>query len=345
MYLIDILNIMLITGILGGIVNYYSDTNKVTETQVKKRPVMECLLLGIAATLIVPLFLKIADSKLIENIQIPAENIIKKNKAEIHLYNVYNKIDSTGKTIKVDTIKNSSPIANQKVSLKQNEKLYTETAARDYLLWIAYCMLAAAAGMRFIDLLINKFLTQEYINKVEEAKNVAVHEKENLEGEIAKKDEKKIQHIIANERLEFETVSEGAKTHGKIMSDMILPKLPPITNPDDPQKGRFGGRDHMNGRTLSVSYRDSNIPGFLDLIIRVTADHQENKLKGYLYLFLHDSFPKSLIKIEAEGKTEVSYDVVSYGAFTIGAIVDNGTTYLECDIKELKHFPDDFRNR
>ncbi len=41
---------------------------------------MECLLLGIAATLIVPLFLKIADSKLIENIQIPAENIIKKIK-------------------------------------------------------------------------------------------------------------------------------------------------------------------------------------------------------------------------------------------------------------------------
>lgn len=96
---------------------------------------------------------------------------------------------------------------------------------------------------------------------------------------------------------------------------------------------------------IGFSYRDSNIPGFLDLIIRVTADHHENKLKGYLYLFLHDSFPKSLIKIEAEGKTEVSYDVVSYGAFTIGAIVDNGTTYLECDITELKHFPDDFRNR
>ncbi len=52
-------------------------------------------------------------------------------------------------------------------------------------------MLAAAAGMRFIDLLINKFLTQEYINKVEEAKNVAVHEKENLEGEIAKKMKRK----------------------------------------------------------------------------------------------------------------------------------------------------------
>lgn len=48
MYLIYILKIMLITGFLGGIVNYYSDTNKVTETQVKKRPVLECLLLGLA---------------------------------------------------------------------------------------------------------------------------------------------------------------------------------------------------------------------------------------------------------------------------------------------------------
>ncbi|BAP29088.1 uncharacterized protein CHSO_0051 [Chryseobacterium sp. StRB126] len=345
MYLIDILKIMLVTGLLGGIVNYCSDANIVTETQVKKRPVLECLLLGIAATLIVPLFLKIADSKLIENIQIPAENLIKKTKADIHSYNVYNRIDSTGKTIKIDTIKNNNPTINQKEPIKQSEKLYAESAARDYLLWIAYCMLAAAAGMRFIDLLINKFLTQEYINKVEEAKNVAVHEKENLEGEIAKKDEKKIQHIIANERLEFETLPDEANIDGKIIPDMILPKLPPITNPDDPQKGRFGGRDHMNGRTLSVSYRDSNIPGFLDLIIRVTADHEENKLKGYLYLFLHDSFPKSLIKIEAEGKTEVSYDVVSYGAFTVGAIVDNGATYLECDIAELKHFPNDFRNR
>lgn len=296
MYLLDILIIMIITGLIGGAVNYLSDSNKVTETSKFKRSLLECLFLGFAATIMIPFFLKLADSSLLQDINIKNE-------------------------------KNGS----YSVFCKENLAL---PFAQNYLLWSAYCLLGAAAGMRFIELLISKVLTQAEKQELQEK----VQEK-------VKADKKKIENLLATEHLMTSTSNSENQIVTKSVEAGFQRSIGPIKYPSDPQKGRFGGKSKDNGRTLSVEYSDSRIKDFLNLIITVSADNPNHPFEGDLYLYLHDSFAKSLIKIEADGKEKVSYEIPSYGAFTIGASADDGRTLLELDLSELKSFPEYFRNR
>lgn len=235
-----------------------------------------------------------------------------------------------------------------------------KSVASDYLLWAAYCLLAAAAGMRFIDLLVNKLLTQAQVielqknveKKKEENKELA-KEKETLAGKvekIAKTEEKRIKNYELSEQNLIKQLNNSSSEIEKAdvqaaFNEEKLPDLPPVKFTDDPQKGRFGGQSSSNGKTLSVSYKKYILPGFLKLTIRMSTDHENNLLKGNVYLFLHDSFADSVVVYDAEGKKEVIHEVISYGAFTIGAVTDKGKTMLELDIAEQKDFPEDFRNR
>lgn len=353
MYLIDIVYIMIFTGIFGGTVNYYSDGNKEMLNDVKRkiRPYFECLVLGVAATIIVPFFLKLADSRLVENIQLYRKTDtckVASNKNEV--YTVYNKIDSFGKVLKTDTIKKvDNKIDVNKVE-SDNDRNNTAT---DYLLWAAYCLLAAAAGMRFIDLLINKLLTQAQVEKLKtesKDKEVKIDELEIKVQESEKIEEKRKENLQISELEQISNnnfmTSDMMKINiNNITEEHQTPKLPPIIYAGDPQKSRFGGKDRVNGRVLSVEYGNYPISGFLNLKIIVSSEDVNSPLKGNVYLYLHDSFVKSIIKLDADGKQQVSYEIPSYGAFTVGASTDYGNTLLELDISRLDNFPEDFRNR
>ena len=41
----------------------------------------------------------------------------------------------------------------------------------------------------------------------------------------------------------------------------------------------------------------------------------------------------------------IEEEILSYGAFTVGVITDNGKTMLELDLAEDKSFPKEFRER
>jgi len=156
----------------------------------------------------------------------------------------------------------------------------------------------------------------------------------------------KLQQAIAFQQ---EVNSEEAPEAGKreiIEAIRFSPSsLPPISNPDDPQKGRFGGDPHKNNRTLSAEYENYPIPFFLNIKIKVSADAESPMLNGEVYLFLHDSFAKSVVVLSANNTDYVEYNVPSYGAFTIGAVCDNGSTLLELDLAEVRSLPEDFRKR
>lgn len=363
MYLSYIIYIMLFTGIFGGFVNYLSDSNKNNEDKTKIRKWTECIILGIAATIIVPLFLKLADSRLVENIEndfslSDKENSQKQTEDKVYqLPNTDNKVNPQTERIPSTNTELSKP--NQNTSTN-SEKPDNKSIASDYLLWAAYCLLAAAAGMRFIDLLVNKLLTQaqvvQLVKNVEEKKKENKElekEKETLKEEIdknTKAEEKRIKNYEVSEQniiQPLNNVSLNAEEDftKASFSQEKLPELPPVKFANDPQKGRFGGKSSSNGRTLSVSHKNYFLPGFLKLIIKITADNIENPLNGNVYLFLHDSFADSVVKFVANKETEIIHEVISYGAFTIGAIADDGKTMLELDIAELKDFPEDFRNR
>ncbi|WBX95727.1 YEATS-associated helix-containing protein [Chryseobacterium gambrini] len=362
MYLSNIIYIMAFTGVFGGIVNYFSDSNKTVEDKTKKlRHWIECIILGIAATIIVPIFLKLADSRLVENIENDfsiSGNSQKQTKDKVYqLPNTYNKANPQTETTASMNAEPSKP--NQDIS-GNSEKLNNKSIASDYLLWAAYCLLAAAAGMRFIDLLVNKLLTQAQVVQLE--KNVENKKKENQELEkekemlkeevdkSAKIEEKRVKNYEVSEQnfiQQLNTIPPNIEQESIKVSfnQEKLPDLPPVKVTNDPQKGRFGGQSSSNGRTLSVSYKKYFLPGFLKLTIKVSADSNDNPLRDNVYLFLHDSFADSVVMYVGNGKKEIIHEVISYGAFTIGAVTDTGKTMLELDISEQENFPEDFRNR
>lgn len=154
--------IMLFAGILGGVVNYLSPANENSDAAVKLRSWRQCVILGFGATFLVPLFLEIAQSKLLDKMHVG-----------MHFKSVSNikKPDSLKrdtvliKIISWDTVKtgvDTQLIAklNQTLSKKESssQKPISNTTVADdslkkYLLYGSYCLLAASAGFKFINML------------------------------------------------------------------------------------------------------------------------------------------------------------------------------------------------
>lgn len=120
------------------------------------------------------------------------------------------------------------------------------------------------------------------------------------------------------------------------------------TEPDDPQKGRFGGKAEVNGRRLEATVsgsRGTNSELFR-IDIRVTStDPLKQPLTGPVKFFLHDTFDPDTYVVMANGTTAALTDVVAWGAFTVGVMCDGGKTMLELDLAALGDAPKKFRER
>jgi len=157
MSILVVIFIMLAAGLLGGWVNYLLPSNE--KDGVKIRLLINCIILGIGATLLVPLFLEIAQSKLLDemhfgwNKTITANTTAKKD-------TVIMRIDTSGR--KKDT---TYVAAMQKGSGTNNSNADAGLPGGDvpkkYLLFAAYCLVAAAAGFRFIDSVINSVVKEK----------------------------------------------------------------------------------------------------------------------------------------------------------------------------------------
>lgn len=153
------------------------------------------------------------------------------------------------------------------------------------------------------------------------------------------------QSIIANFQQEADPNLAGRRAE----SITILPVLPPVTHSNDPQKGRFGGRSENNFRSLKAEVKKSYLPAFYDVTIWVeSTDPQNHPLDTSIVFYIHDSFSPSVYAINPEEFTDgkaVDDEILSFGAFTVGAIADNGKTLLEMDLAEDQRFPKQFRER
>lgn len=152
---------------------------------------------------------------------------------------------------------------------------------------------------------------------------------------------------------EVEVKSEAAQSaaeHGVGKSEPSLEQkrlgeqVEPGPNPDDPWKGVFGGRNKRNDRELSATV--TTVSGreiYYTIHLEVTSTNARKPLTGVVQFFLHDTFKdsKPVIKVGPDGKAVL--DLVSSGAFTVGALADNGDTRLELDLSELESAPLDFR--
>ena len=324
-----LLFIMIIAALLGSTVNFFMPSNTDPATGKFKDKWIKCFVLGLGATFLVPLFLQTVDSRLMDNIQIRCglqDSTCSIRNTSDTVYVQLNVKTTVPKT-KIDSSSNKA--ADSLVSNVNNlQRLITEKEGcpplKNYLIFAAYCLLAASAGYKFIETIISKVITKEEVQKLTE-------ENKKLDDALSKREK--------NGQLEQ---GENKNTLRTLVPSLILP---PVTNRFDQQKGRFGGLHKRNGRKLSADVKESSLPGYFDLTITVESTDATNPLNSEVLIYLHESFTPSTHTIQPGDNGKAIDRFKSYGAFTVGVVTDNGQTLLELDLAEQKQFPKEFRER
>jgi hypothetical protein len=336
---------LLLAALIGGYTNYLLPTNMSADGKSKLRSVRDCILLGLTATVMVPLFLELAQSKLLEDVrfsfnwQAPAHN---QSEAKVDTLVIKTETSVDSASVRKTTSDTTLRKAKAATDSAGNADASGHDLGKNYLLWAAYCMLAGAAGFRFIDMLINNVVKQDQINilKTENKELSDKTAKETLQNQVnAQAAEQKV-----NEELAKANAARFNANSGAVDRAPLVPDIGPITHPDDPQKGRFGGVAEKNFRRLAAAVKKSMIPNFYSVSIWVESTDPENHpLTEDVIFYIHDSFRPNVYPIKPDGNRAEDSDILSYGAFTVGAVVDLGATLLELDLADDTTFPKGFR--
>jgi hypothetical protein len=112
-------------------------------------------------------------------------------------------------------------------------------------------------------------------------------------------------------------------------------------NPDDPQKGRWGGRAESNGLLLRAKVEATGDEDWFDIELGVCVTGQRT-LSGQVVFHLHDTFENDRIEVPVKDNSAV-WRTQGWGAFTVGAEADEGRTRLELDLSKIEAAPKRFR--
>jgi MinD-like ATPase involved in chromosome partitioning or flagellar assembly len=139
-------------------------------------------------------------------------------------------------------------------------------------------------------------------------------------------------------KTEFDRLVQGLNQ----LLDNVKPQSA-VINPEDPNKGRFGGLAARNGRELSASVEELSPDWFeVTLTVRPTDDVP---LKGRVEFHLHEpTFPQPIRNVPVVNGIATA-KFTAWGAFTVGAITDDGKTMLELDLTQDGSLPETFRAR
>ncbi len=360
-----IIFIMLLAGIAGGTINYLLPSNT-GDNKEKIRNIFACLAMGIGATILIPLFLEIAQSKLMDNVHY-GWSLQKKDCdcSKPGTDSLFLKV-----TVQADTLKNVANDTSIKGTSKSKIKINSsgnETAVgkdccvpiKNYFLFAAYCFLAAAAGFRFINSIMDSVLKDKQIAEAQKGKAKAEDEKQVIEKENEKRvknsqisqqqEEEKIRTELTQDRIKDVQIRGIMNLENlNTIATAAIPVLPAVIHPEDPQKERFGGKSENKERKLSASVKESDVPNFYNVILTVESTNTANPLNSDVIFYIHDSFSPSVFTYKPDefkdGKV-IEDEILSYGAFTVGVITDNGKTLLELDLAENESFPKEFRKR
>lgn len=168
-------------------------------------------------------------------------------------------------------------------------------------------------------------------------------------GGIAAEADATIFKIIAQKETDLATrYGVGGKASGRSMDEFPsdAANLDWIENAtsSDPNKGRFGGSPIANGRVLSATFAPAESrPGITRVTLAVASLDPKKPLEGAVTFDLHPTFKQREVRCPVvNGKATLT--VLAWGAFTVGATTDDGTT-LELDLAEQPTAPLEFRQR
>jgi hypothetical protein len=201
-----------------------------------------------------------------------------------------------------------------------------------YLVYFGFCVLGAISARRLITTLGEKVLqiAKSAEKAAEEAKREARETKASAEQmkkvTLATKDA--IQYGIK------EDDSAKAVPAAVSVPNLDLATVEAALKTDDPWKGRFGSKAQANGRELSAELtRLTELGDTAAISLRVVSTDPLRPLTGTVQFFIHQSFGKyDPIVPVIEGKAVLN--LTSWGAFTVGAVCDDGATKLELDLSQ-----------
>lgn len=122
----------------------------------------------------------------------------------------------------------------------------------------------------------------------------------------------------------------------------LLYKNKKITDKEDLQKGRWGGKSTVQNITLEASYDASNsFLGLYGVTLQVRSLDTNKPLQGEVAFFLHDTFPNPISYAAVNASNVAQIKVKAWEAFVVGARTEDGTE-LELDLNKVKGFPNDF---
>jgi hypothetical protein len=120
---------------------------------------------------------------------------------------------------------------------------------------------------------------------------------------------------------------------------------PAIIDVDDPNKGQFGRLSERKGRRLTADVTTGDRPEWFRVELSVDATDGSPALSGDIEFYLHPTFRPSTARITVSNERRGSIAVNAWGAFTAGAVADDGSTRLELDLAKLETAPLEFRER
>ena len=126
------------------------------------------------------------------------------------------------------------------------------------------------------------------------------------------------------------------------------PKPGPILDPDDPQKGRWGGKDRLDGRAAWAVIESVEGDVFYFSVLVESTDG--SVLEPPVVFHMHDSYPKSVVRVRRiiNQKQARLSEWESNGVFSIGVQVKNSAgrwIALELDLAQTKGLPKRFLGR
>ena len=169
-------------------------------------------------------------------------------------------------------------------------------------------------------------------------------------GGIAALADVRIFRIIAQKETELATRYGVGGTAAEGMTDRLPSEVADTewlrsAASSDPNKNLFGGSPVANARIISATFAPAESrPGITKVTLSVKSQDRKKPLGGNVTFELHPTFKQKTVTCPViDGAATLT--VLAWGAFTVGAIADEGQTRLELDLAELPNAPTDFRLR
>lgn len=325
-HLLILISIILLSSLIGGLVSWVFRNDPLPEEQnngknnngneipkeIKKYSLLNALLVGLAGAVIVPLFLNLGGNGILKDSRTnPANYFAFAGFCVLGAVFARDFLNSMGKTLlkRVDDL-----------DKKIDEKVKDAMLHRDQI--------RKESSQKIID---SENLIRKEINKVKKYQGTwGISQTKNYEiSENLKTENENLSIIdIINDKI------EASKTN------RILKKAPS----NDPQKYQWGGKQVSNNRKIDAKIKKLH-KYWYQIEIEVKSLDPEKPLSNPIMLYVHDTFQfrddRIILEVDEDGIARE--ELRAYGAFTIGAVCDEGETFLELDLASLPDVDKEFR--